>query len=81
MATPRTASGCACRFCCRRASTLRRTRPGSTPFRNGRISAYPFAGHSHDATARNIYTEAIVVMAHDMGIETVIDLEALIETS
>lgn len=45
------------------------------------LGGCPFAGHSHGAAAGNICTEDIVFMAHEMGIKTGIDLEALIEAA
>lgn len=43
------------------------------------LGGCPFAGHAHGAAAGNVCTEDIVFMCHEMGIETGIDLEALIE--
>ncbi len=43
------------------------------------LGGCPFAGHS--AAAGNICTEDLVFMCHEMGIETGIDLEALIEAA
>lgn len=45
------------------------------------LGGCPFAGHSHGAAAGNICTEDIVFMAHEMGIATGVDLEALIEAA
>lgn len=45
------------------------------------LGGCPFAGHSYGASAGNICTEDIVFMAHEMGVDTGIDLEALIEAS
>ena len=41
------------------------------------LGGCPFAGHK--GAAGNICTEDLVFMAHEMGIETGIDLDALIE--
>jgi hydroxymethylglutaryl-CoA lyase len=45
------------------------------------LGGCPFAGHGHGAAAGNICTEDMVFMAHEMGIETGVDLEALIEAA
>ncbi|MDO8981723.1 MAG: hydroxymethylglutaryl-CoA lyase [Afipia sp.] len=45
------------------------------------LGGCPFAGHSHGAAAGNICTEDIVFMAHEMGIETGVNLDALIEAA
>lgn len=45
------------------------------------LGGCPFAGHSHSAAADNICTEDMVFMAHEMGIETGVDLDALIEAA
>lgn len=45
------------------------------------LGGCPFAGHAHGAAAGNICTEDMVFLAHEMGIETGIDLEALIEAA
>ncbi len=43
----------------------------------GGLGGCPFAGHK--GAAGNVSTEDLVFMCHEMGIETGIDLEALIE--
>ncbi|MGA0595899.1 hydroxymethylglutaryl-CoA lyase [Enterovirga sp. CN4-39] len=45
------------------------------------LGGCPFAGHGQGAAAGNICTEDMVFMAHEMGIETGIDLERLIEAA
>lgn len=45
------------------------------------LGGCPFAGHGHGAAAGNISTEDMVFMAHEMGIETGVDLEALIDAA
>lgn len=45
------------------------------------LGGCPFAGHGHGAAAGNICTEDMVFMAHEMGIETGIDLDALIDAA
>ncbi len=45
------------------------------------LGGCPFAGHSHGAAAGNVCTEDMVYMAHEMGIETGIDLDLLIEAA
>lgn len=45
------------------------------------LGGCPFAGHAHGAAAGNICTEDMVFMAHEMGVETGVDLEALIEAA
>ena len=43
------------------------------------LGGCPFAGH--EGAAGNVCTEDLVFMCHEMGIETGIDLEALIEAA
>jgi len=45
------------------------------------LGGCPFAGSAHGAAAGNICTEDMVFMAHEMGIETGVDLDALIEAA
>lgn len=45
------------------------------------LGGCPFAGHAHGAAAGNICTEDMVFMAHEMGIETGVDLDALIDAA
>lgn len=45
------------------------------------LGGCPFAGHAHGAAAGNICTEDMVFMAHEMGVETGVDLDALIEAA
>lgn len=45
------------------------------------LGGCPFAGHASGAAAGNVCTEDMVFMAHEMGIETGIDLEALVEAA
>lgn len=45
------------------------------------LGGCPFAGHANGAAAGNVCTEDMVFMAHEMGIETGIDLDALIEAA
>ncbi len=45
------------------------------------LGGCPFAGHKHGGAAGNICTEDMVFMCEEMGIETGIDLEALIEAA
>ncbi|CAN7747595.1 hydroxymethylglutaryl-CoA lyase [Acidovorax sp. LjRoot66] len=45
------------------------------------LGGCPFAGHTHGGAAGNICTEDMVFMCQELGIETGIDLEALIEAS
>jgi isopropylmalate/homocitrate/citramalate synthase len=47
----------------------------------GGLGGCPFAGHAHGAAAGNICTEDLVFMAHEMGVETGVDLESLIEAA
>jgi hydroxymethylglutaryl-CoA lyase len=45
------------------------------------LGGCPFAGHTHGAAAGNICTEDMVFMAHEMGIKTGVDLDALIDAA
>lgn len=45
------------------------------------LGGCPFAGHVHGAAAGNVCTEDMVFMAHELGVETGVDLEALIEAA
>jgi len=45
------------------------------------LGGCPFAGHANGAAAGNVCTEDIVFMAHEMGIQTGIDLDALIDAA
>jgi isopropylmalate/homocitrate/citramalate synthase len=45
------------------------------------LGGCPFAGHTHGGAAGNICTEDMVFMCQELGIETGIDLEALIEAA
>lgn len=45
------------------------------------LGGCPFAGHDNGAAAGNVCTEDMVFMAHEMGIATGIDLDALIEAA
>ncbi|MDF1483078.1 hydroxymethylglutaryl-CoA lyase [Extensimonas sp. H3M7-6] len=45
------------------------------------LGGCPFAGHKHGGAAGNVCTEDMVFMCEEMGIETGIDLEALIEAA
>ncbi len=45
------------------------------------LGGCPFAGHGSATSAGNICTEDMVFLCHEMGIETGIDLEALIESA
>lgn len=45
------------------------------------LGGCPFAGHTHGTAAGNICTEDVVFMAHEMGINTGIDLDALIDAA
>jgi hydroxymethylglutaryl-CoA lyase len=45
------------------------------------LGGCPFAGHAHGSSAGNICTEDIVFMAHEMGVETGVDLERLIDAA
>lgn len=45
------------------------------------LGGCPFAGMAHGAAAGNICTEDMVFMAHEMGVETGLDLDALIDAA
>jgi isopropylmalate/homocitrate/citramalate synthase len=45
------------------------------------LGGCPFAGHTHGGAAGNICTEDMVFMCQELGIETGIDLELLIEAA
>ncbi|KAB2853699.1 MAG: hydroxymethylglutaryl-CoA lyase, partial [Bauldia sp.] len=45
------------------------------------LGGCPFAGHASGAAAGNVCTEDMAFMAHEMGIETGLDIEALIEAA
>ena len=45
------------------------------------LGGCPFAGHTHGTAAGNICTEDVVFIAHEMGINTGIDLDALIDAA
>jgi len=45
------------------------------------LGGCPFAGHKHGGAAGNICTEDMVFMCQELGIETGIDLEVLIEAA
>lgn len=45
------------------------------------LGGCPFAGHKARLTSGNVCTEDMVFMCHELGIETGIDLEALIEAA
>lgn len=45
------------------------------------LGGCPFAGHKQGGAAGNICTEDMVFMCHELGIETGIDLDALIEAA
>ena len=45
------------------------------------LGGCPFSGHAHGGAAGNICTEDLVFMCHEMGLETGIDLERLIEAA
>lgn len=45
------------------------------------LGGCPFSGHAHQAAAGNICTEDLVFMCHEMGIETGVDLDRLIEAA
>jgi hydroxymethylglutaryl-CoA lyase len=45
------------------------------------LGGCPFAGHAHGGAAGNICTEDVVFMCQELGIETGIDLERLIEAA
>ena len=45
------------------------------------LGGCPFAGHTHGTAAGNICTEDVVFMAHEIGIKTGIDLDALIDAA
>jgi hydroxymethylglutaryl-CoA lyase len=45
------------------------------------LGGCPFAGHSHARAAGNVCTEDAVFLCHELGIETGIDLDKLIEAS
>jgi hydroxymethylglutaryl-CoA lyase len=45
------------------------------------LGGCPFCGHAHGGAAGNICTEDLVFMCHELGIETGIDLERLIEAA
>lgn len=45
------------------------------------LGGCPFSGHSHGGAAGNICTEDLVFMCHEMGLETGIDLDRLIDAA
>lgn len=45
------------------------------------LGGCPFAGHAHGTAAGNICTEDLVFLAHEMGVETGIDLPSLLEAA
>lgn len=45
------------------------------------LGGCPFAGHSNGAAAGNVCTEDVVFMAHEMGIATGVNIDALIEAA
>jgi len=45
------------------------------------LGGCPFAGHGHGHAAGNVCTEDAVLLCHELGLETGIDLEKLIEAS
>jgi hydroxymethylglutaryl-CoA lyase len=45
------------------------------------LGGCPFSGHTHGGAAGNICTEDLVFMCHEMGLETGIDLERLIDAA
>lgn len=45
------------------------------------LGGCPFSGHAHGGASGNICTEDLVFLCHEMGIETGIDLERLVEAA
>jgi hydroxymethylglutaryl-CoA lyase len=45
------------------------------------LGGCPFCGHAHGSAAGNVCTEDLVFLCHELGIETGIDLEALLEAA
>jgi hydroxymethylglutaryl-CoA lyase len=45
------------------------------------LGGCPFSGHAHGGAAGNICTEDLVFMCHEMGLETGVDLDRLIEAA
>lgn len=45
------------------------------------LGGCPFCGHAHGSAAGNVCTEDLVFLCHELGIETGIDLEALIDAA
>ena len=45
------------------------------------LGGCPFSGHIHGSASGNICTEDLVFLCHEMGIETGIDLDKLIDAA
>lgn len=45
------------------------------------LGGCPFCGHAHGSAAGNVCTEDLVFLCHELGIETGVDLEALIDAA